>query len=336
MTSACWRLAAAALVVCGGLAACELDQPTPPEPTPTVEPSPTPTLPTFPPFPTPTPPPPEPTPTVPADPRIPAGWPGPRTTGAEPCATLRPSGSVTITVEGAELVNTCVKGTLTIRAADVVIRNVWVDGAGKYPVWVDRGASALLEDVTVDGNTSEDPAYASTAAIYLKGSATIRRADVHDVGDGPRVEADDVTLEDSWVHHLTRVPGGHHDALQMRDGLRAVIRHNTLDAYDYGAGTWLNAAIMLGSPLLQEDGTYDPISLRLERNYLNGGTYTVRLGAVPAGQPEWVTDSVAVGNVFGPDFGSAPTSAVAKGWDWQPGNVAWTTGKPVRGSVGAG
>ena len=132
-------LAAAALVACGGLVACDAITVDPRPSATQTAPASSPTSPE----PEPTEPEPEPTEPEPAEPTPPtqAVFPGPDDTGAPPCETLKQSSSVTVTVQGTEFTDTCITGTLTIKATDVVVRRVWVSNTGRYPVHVQRGAS---------------------------------------------------------------------------------------------------------------------------------------------------------------------------------------------------
>jgi hypothetical protein len=223
------------------------------------------------------------------------------TTGSDPCESLEPSGSITVTEPGTVVENKCVTGRVVVKsgATGVKISNVYVDGRNKYTVHVEGGASADISDVTVDGNTSQDPSWAGIA-VFFKGSGSLVRADVRDMSDGIRIESSNVTIADSWVHGLTRVPGGHHDTLQIRDAPRGVvIERNRLEAYNPVAQDPMNAAIQMGSPVAANRNTdpqYQIRGLVIRGNYLDGGSYTMRAG----GSEGWVQDACWKDNVFGP------------------------------------
>ena len=100
------------------------------------------------------------------------------------------------------------------------------------------------------------------------------------MGDGVRVEADDVNLEDSWIDGLVRVAGGHHDLWQIpprrpRPHRREHPRRLQVPSPGDPDGDYFNAAMQFGSPI-------DPTDLLdaflLEGNYLNGGNYTINAG----------------------------------------------------------
>lgn len=220
---------------------------------------------------------------------IPAGFPNASSTGVRPGVTLRSSGSITVTKPGTVIQGLQVNGTITVSANDVVIRDTLVRGGGNgYPIRVNAGVSnALIEYVEVDNLNST-----GIGIFFNRGSGRVRYADIHSAEDGIRVGADNVTVERSYIHDLHRVPGGHHDSIQIRSGDNVTIRENTLLAYVERTGDPMNAAIQIGSL------TRGPLrNLRVDNNYMNGGNYTInggRSGNIASGQ--------FIGNVFGDDY----------------------------------
>ena len=277
----------------------------PPTPTTTAPPGP----PTTTPRPTTTNPSP-PTTTPPSPPPANGRFPDASTTGVPAGVTLRPSGSVTVSSAGAVLENLHITGSVTVNAANVTIRNSLIDNTGTYPIKVGSGGSVVVEDSEIDGN--------GTASVaILPGKYTLRRVDIYDVRDGPRIEGDDVVIEDSYIHHLHRVPDGHHDAIQIRKGSNITIRRNNLQAYNADTGDPMNAAIQIGSL------TAPMRNLVVDGNLMNGGNYTINSGK-SGSDPSYYRN-----NVFGRNFRYGILSS-GPGVVWDSSNVWQDTGQPVR------
>jgi hypothetical protein len=222
--------------------------------------------------------------TAPADPppsggRPSGGFPDASTTG--PSGDLQASGSITADQDGQVIENLHVQGTITVNASNVTIRNTLVDSNDTYPIRIQGATNLVVEDSEIDGN-----GVASVAILH--GEYTLRRVDIHDVRDGPRIEGDNVRIEDSYIHHLTRVPDGHHDAIQIRSGVGIDIVGNTIEAWNASTGDPMNAAIQIGSL----NGPLD--DLTVENNYMDGGNYTIN-AVKSAGT------SIFRNNVFGPN-----------------------------------
>ncbi|HMG41031.1 MAG TPA: hypothetical protein VK611_06855 [Acidimicrobiales bacterium] len=291
------------------------DGPTPPPATPapstppTTTPAPPTTRPPAPPTTTPAPPsttaPPTTTPPPPGDGRFPDA----SSTGVPAGVTLRPSGSVTVTTDGAVVGNLHVTGSITVEADDVVIRNTRIDNTATYPIR-SSGRNLLVEDSEIDGNGTANVA-------ILPGEYTLRRVDIHDVKDGPRIEGDNVVIEDSYIHHLHRVEGGHHDAIQIRKGSNIQIRRNNLQAYNADTGDPMNAAIQIGSLTAPMRG------LVVDGNLMDGGNYTVNSGKSGA-DPSYYRN-----NVFGRNYRYGVLSS-GPGVVWESSNVWQDTGQPAR------
>jgi len=210
-----------------------------------------------------------------------------------------------------------VRGRLTIAADDVTVRNSLVETDTRlYPILVESGVTgALIEDVEVDNRNSRG------LGIYLKGEATVRRADIHSAEDGIRIESDNVTVEDSYIHHLHRAPGGHHDAVQIRRGDNITLRGNNLQAYRPDTDDPMNAAIQVGSL----SGNRPIRNLLVEGNLLNGGNFTINGG----GRGE-IASARFIDNRFGRDYRFDVVSNLQGNTVWAATNVWHDNGKPVR------
>ncbi len=213
--------------------------------------------------------------------------------------------------------NLHVTGTVTITASDVTFRNSLVQtDTSLYPIQVIDGATGvLIEDVEVDNMGG-----AGIGIFFSSASGTVRRANVHSAEDGIRIQADDVTVESSYIHDLQRQDGGHHDTIQIRRGDNITLRGNTLLPYNADTKDPMNAAIQIGS-LLGDDQISN---LLVSGNYMNGGNFTIN-----GGGRDDVDSAVYSDNRFGRDFrydvhGNLDSST------WEASNVWDDSGKSIK------
>jgi hypothetical protein len=194
---------------------------------------------------------------------IPTSFPGAANTGVPPGTALKASGSIVVARTGQVISGLNIKGCVTVTAPNVIIRKSRITCGLNYSI-LNRGAASnlLVEDVEIDGMGKNGAAVCCT-------SYTLRRVDITNVLDGPRLGNNTVVL-DSWIHHLTRVPGSHNDAMQTTGASNIVVRGNSLEAYNPVTRDPNNACLMIGSttaPLVS--------NLVFEQNYCNGGNYSM-------------------------------------------------------------
>jgi hypothetical protein len=236
-----------------------------------------------------------------------AGFPDAASTGVPAGVALRASGSLTVSRAGTVVDGLDVRGCLTIAAANVTVRRSRIRCAGDYVVRLTDGVrGVLLEDVELDG--MGDP---GTIAVGVDGY-TVRRADIHGVGDGPRM-GDATVVEDSWIHGLAVGGGSHNDGIQSTGGHGIVIRHNRIEHPHQQT-----SCILLGADL------GDISDALVTGNLLNGGNYTVYAGADPGHRASGIR---IVGNRFGRDFVYGTTS-FGQGVT-ATGNVFDDNGRPI-------
>lgn len=237
-------------------------------------------------------------------------FPNANTTGVPDGVELERSGSITVTEDGTVIDAVDVHGTIKVEANDVTIKRSRIVSGGRYPIFLEPGYTGLLvEDTEIDGNGQ------SSVAILYRGY-TLRRVNIHGVDDGPRIEGDNVLIEESYIHHLHRVEGGHHDVLQMRQGSNVVVRNNNLQAYNPDTDDPMNAAIQFGSAL----GPIDDVLF--EGNLMNGGNVTVNGGGLTGGTVTFRH------NRFGRDFRYGVLSD-GPGLVWESSNVFDDNGEPA-------
>ena len=196
-----------------------------------------------------------------------AAMPGPSNTGVPDGTQLRRSGPLDLTRNGQVINGLDIVGCVTVSAANVVIRNSRISCDGRYSIRTFNTARNLVvESSEIDGRGGNE-------AAVCCGNYTLRRVEIRNVIDGPRL-GDNVLIEDSWIHHLTRRPGSHNDTLQTTGATRIVVRNNRLDAYNPNTRDPMNACLMIGSttaPLVAD--------LLYEGNYCNGGNYSIGVRA---------------------------------------------------------
>ncbi|QTE29651.1 right-handed parallel beta-helix repeat-containing protein [Pengzhenrongella sicca] len=205
---------------------------------------------------------------IPIEP-VPVPRPGPTNTGVPAGTVLTPSGPLSITEPGTVIDGLDVAGCVTVLADNVTIRNTRItclDSIKHRAVRMDGVRSGLLlEDVEIDGGGLTD--------IGVDASrTTIRRANIHGVGDGVRLGTD-ITIEASWIHDMVRIGALHPDAIQGISAQNIVIRGNTLDPRTTATGDFTNSALMLGS----ETGAMFSTNVLVENNYLDGGNCTINI-----------------------------------------------------------
>ena len=230
--------------------------------------------------------------------------PGPDNTGPTAPELLVPSGSITVMQDGAVIENVSVSGSITVKAANVTIRNFRIHGGGNasgggtsYGINVKSIASnVLIEDGEI---------LAISSAGVLGANFTARRLNIHHSGgDGVKTTGNNL-VESCWIHHLGMNPGSHADGNQTRSGSNITLRGNFMDMvppeFPGGPGSPFNSNV---TGLFQaEIGNISNVTI--DRNWLTGGSYTLfletRYGYSFSGL--WITN-----NRFGRDFRVGPLS----------------------------
>lgn len=198
-----------------------------------------------------------------------ASTPDATSTGVPEGVALTPSGGLTIREDGAVVEGLDVDGCVEVLADDVTIRNTRIrcdDDSRSLVLEVGDDAEGLVvEDTEISGEGLVDIGVGWTRY-------TLRRVDVHSVGDGARF-GHQVTIEDSWIHDMSRIGDLHADALQTTSASDVVIRGNVLDPTDTATGDLNNAGLMLGS----ETGTKEVRDVLVEGNSFDGGNYSLNI-----------------------------------------------------------
>ncbi|MFI6761402.1 hypothetical protein ACIBF5_19920 [Micromonospora sp. NPDC050417] len=242
-------------------------------------------------------------------------WPAAESTGVPAGTVLRESGSLDLRKPGEVISNLNITGCVTVRAANVVIRNsrITCDSATFSIRTYESASNLVVEDVEINGMGRNSSAVC--CANY-----TLRRVNIHNVVDGPRLSTN-TTVVDSWIHDLARVPDSHNDTLQTTGGDNIVVRHNRLEPHKPGTEDPLNACLMIGST------TSDSVTnLLVEENYCDGGNYSIGV------RDDLVASNIVIrGNRFGRNFRYgviARSDQAGISWD-RSSNVWFDSGQPV-------
>lgn len=188
-------------------------------------------------------------------------------------ATLTRSGSIEVHRDGTVVSDRDVHGTIHVHANDVTITRTRVTSSDYWPIWLDATNTGLtVTDSEIAGSGS------CQAGIGTHDYTAVR-IDIHGCGDGAKAGRDTV-IEASRIHDLLVTPGSHNDGIQVSEGDHILIRGNTILA-PHGQ----TSAIMIGP-----DWDVPVRDVRIEDNWLDGGTYTLQLDAA---------DAVVRGNRFG-------------------------------------
>lgn len=219
--------------------------------------------------------------------------PGPDNTGVPPGTLLtRFDGDLVITTPGATFDALDIHGFVRVKAHGVTITRSIVRGGtattntGLVTNYDTSATGFLLEDSELV------PAHPSVWIDGIKGAHfTLRRVDVHGTTDAVKVQGDDVTVEQSWLHdtvHRSVDPsqeGGptHNDAVQVLGGAHIRILDSTLEGGS-------NAAVQVTQTVA---ATTD---LDISGNWIDGGGCSINLSN--KGRPSMRGIRVA-GNTFG-------------------------------------
>ncbi|AVT38799.1 hypothetical protein [Plantactinospora sp. BB1] len=242
-------------------------------------------------------------------------WPGPGNTGVPAGTALRNSGSLSLRTAGQVVSGLNIVGCVTVAAANVqILKSKITCNSTTYSIRTLAGATNLLiQDVEING-------MAKNSASICCGNYTLRRANVYNMIDGPRL-ADNTRIFDSYLHSLARVAGSHNDILQSTGGNNIIIRHNTLLSYNPVTRDPFNSCLTIGS-----ETAPSLMNLTFEDNYCNGGNYSIGIS------PRLVGSNILFrNNKYGRDY----RYGVVSGWNrpgvtWdRPTNVYFDNGQPV-------
>lgn len=210
----------------------------------------------------------------------------------------RVDGGLTISTPGTTVQNKDIHGWVIVKAANVTIRNCIIRG-GKAPIQYDSDGRALpkgnraIVDVTSPSATNfviEDskllPEFPSVLIDGIRGSNyTARRIDISGTTDGAKVHGvGSVRIEDSFVHGLERwafdpyqKDGSHTDGIQVLSGRSIHIIGNSIGL----EGSTRTPVVNWNADIQVTQGNGAVSDLRINGNWLDGGSCTVNINAAP-------------------------------------------------------
>ena len=237
------------------------------------------------------------------------GFPDATNTGAN-CSQLTPSGSITVTTDGAVVEGKNISGSVTVQASNVTIRDDCVTSSDFYPVHFVSGSNLTVEDTTITGTGGG----CSRAVEPAGNGAVMDRLNVSGCNDGIQMYDHDV-LENSYIHDLAFTSSSHNDGVQQNGGSDDVVKHNTI-FNPHNQTSCVNFNTDFGGVS----------NIQITGNLLNGGNYTVyaRNGGRGHGDPTGV--SVTDNHFGGADVFGLVSADGSVTWT---GNVSDSTGQAV-------
>jgi len=233
------------------------------------------------------------------------GYPDARSTGVPAGTSLTPTAGFNATTSNAVYDKLDIRGTVTVTATNVTIKNSRISNVGFFGVDIE-GGSVTLQNVEIDcGGTGKKG--------ILNGNFTAIRVNIHNCEDG--VFADrDFTIKDSYIHDLATSPTAHNDGIQSIDAINVTIEHNTIYAVDTSA-IWLN----------NNSGGQLATNVVVQNNLLAGGGWTLYCPADASTNVRILNN--AFSTKFFPNVGGFGPATDCAG-DTQSGNVFHETGEP--------
>ena len=217
----------------------------------------------------------------------------------------------TISTDGTVLENVRIKGTVTIAAHDVTIRNFMLDANGApYGIRADQNKTGLL----LDRGTLVS---ATNAAVYGSNYHARRLNIYNQAGDALKADSD-CTIEWCYMHNLGMQAGKHADGLQMSLGTSVAMRYCNIDMPIDQIGFLSNACAIIQAA----SGPVDDILLK--GNWFNGGNYTLFFRDKGHGAP---TNVRLISNRFGRNYRYGLLNT--DGPVYQSGNVWDDTGEAI-------
>jgi hypothetical protein len=196
----------------------------------------------------------------------PTGFPGPATTGVPAGTRLTPSaGDLIIRTAGTVIDGLDIKGCVSVRANNVVIKNSRITCAdtGGAVKMNDTNTNFLMQDSEIDGR--------GIANASSGNNLTMLRTEMHNLLDGPRIGSN-VRYEANWIHDLVRTGDSHNDGFQTTGATDVVLRGNSVQAYSFDVNDPHNSAIMMGTEVGPALSNWI-----VEGNYFDGGAVMINM-----------------------------------------------------------
>jgi hypothetical protein len=188
------------------------------------------------------------------------------------------NGNLTVSTAGATYDGLDIHGFVTIKAANVTIKNSIIRGGvattGNPGIVTDSLSTAtnfVLEDSEVV------PEHPSVAIDGMRGANyTLLRVNIHGTVDGAKIIGDNVTISQSWLHDTVSYPNDpyqgngptHNDGIQILGGHNITVIGNTI-----AGGT--NSGVQI------TQGSGSVANFAFTGNWADGGACTVNVADKP-------------------------------------------------------
>lgn len=195
------------------------------------------------------------TPLPPVPPSGSFAWPNASNTGVPSSVNLNAySGPMKITANGTVIDGKIINGTLTVAAANVVIKNSRIQNFSYFGIDGDGATNLTVQDCDIVG-----PGAGGTSNAGILGSGTFLRNDVSKSENGIVLAAGASTVKGNFVHNLENSGSDpHYDGITAQGGQNGVvIEDNYVDSRDTSA------------VFIKND--FGPVNnVRVNHNYLTG------------------------------------------------------------------
>ncbi len=210
-------------------------------------------------------------------------WPDGSNTGAPSDVALeRHDGNLVLDKSGTTVSNLDIRGTVTIKAPNVTLKNSRVTSPSFYTINITGpGDGVTIQDCTIDGTGT-----GNEGSIAINGPGTFLRNNIFNVENG-FAAGSDTLIQDNYVHDLLASGAPHYDGIQIDGGQHnVVIRHNTI----------INSHNQTSAVMI--DNWAGAVSnVVVDNNILVGGGYTIYVDAQFNSSP--ITGVVITNNRMG-------------------------------------
>jgi hypothetical protein len=176
--------------------------------------------------------------------------------------SLITTGSTTYSTAGQTITGRRFTGPVTLAGNNITLSGCQVETSGSTARAITiTGTGCIVQDTTI-----LPPSSSMQICLYIPGgnNAVIRRVDARGAENIVTLEADDVVIEDSYLHDVSNAanPAGHRDVIEVYAGARARIRRNRM-VMDDDETAVINIAPWWGSVSVSDCWVDD--------NYIDGG-----------------------------------------------------------------
>jgi hypothetical protein len=224
---------------------------------------------------------------------------GPEPYGVPDATSLRQSGPLRLTEDGAVIERLDVRGNVVVDADDVTVRASRITTGATHAVRLMPGRTGLvLQDVEIAGEPG-----CEVGVVFEH--YTAERVDVHGCADGMRAGTS-TRISGSRIRGLRQQPDSHNDGIQVAGGTGVVIEGNVIT----------NDAGQTACVFIKADA--GPVRGVIVRgNHLDGGSYALYVRAGGHGATEVVVEDNAFGEraVYGPVSSDVDVHWVGNAWE---------------------